>query len=189
MASSIKNITGKFGILLIQPQKFWKQQKLSQGNSGELLKEFYLPLVVVLTVFIFIGTYFSSTHFYAGYALAKALKTFVLFGVQYFISVFFTRQLITSFKGKKDKQVVQVLVIYSFTPFLLTAAIVGLLPFLYPLKVLGLYGFYIFWLGVQELLEFPKRKETSFILTAILVNFFLFSFLNILLSKLVTAYL
>jgi hypothetical protein len=54
--------------------------------------------------------------------------------------------------------------------------------------ILGMYSFYLFWLGAKELVKLPENKEHSYILITIVVNFFVFSFLSILLSKLLNAY-
>ena len=58
----------------------------------------------------------------------------------------------------------------------------------YVVDILGLYGFYIFWVGVNELLVFPENKKSSYALLTIAVNFFVFSFLSIVLTKLLAAY-
>lgn len=189
MDISIRKISGRLKELLVQPKEFWKAQKTLGENRRQLLAGFFFPLLTLASTAVFVGEYFGSTHFYAGFAVAKFFREFLLFTVQYFVSVFLTLELIKTFGGKKNLPVVQKLVVYSLTPFLLVSLISGLFPFLYVLDVLGFYGFYIFWTGVQENLEFPERKESRFILIAILVNFFLFSFFSILFSKLLTAYI
>lgn len=189
MDISIKKISGRIRELIINPREFWKDQKLAGDNHRELLTGFYFPLLLLVAAAVFIGEYFSSSHFYVGFAAAKFVREIVLYTLQYFVSLFFTLELIKTFGGKKNLAVVQKLVVYSLTPFLLVSFISGLFPFLYVIDVLGLYGFYIFWIGVQENLEFPERKESSYILVTILVNFFMFSFLSIILSKLIMAYI
>jgi len=189
MDKTVKNISGRIKILLLNPKEFWRARKLSGENQRQLLARYFFPLIILVSAAVFVGEYISSKHFYASYAVAKSGRTLILFTLQYFISIFFTYELIKPFGGKKDLPVVQKLVVYSLTPFLLVSLISGLFPVLYALNVLGLYGFYIFWVGVQENLDFPERKVSSYILTAILVNFFMFSFLSIFLSKLITAYI
>src|SRR5690606_11437209 len=102
---------------------------------------------------------------------------------------FLTNELIKAFGGKKNIFIARKLVVYSLTPFLMVSIITGMFPFLYVMDVLGLYGIYIFWMGARTLLEFPERKQTSYILVTTMANFFVFSFLSIFLSKLLTAFL
>jgi hypothetical protein len=121
--------------------------------------------------------------------LLKALRVIVLYILLYFISVFLTNELVKPFGGRKDPHVVQKLVVYSLTPFLLVSFVSGLFPFLYVIDVFGLYSFYIFWVGVHELMDFPQRNKSKYILTSAVVNIFIFGFLSIFLSKLLMAYI
>ena len=89
---------------------------------------------------------------------------------------------------EKNKEIARNLVIYSLTPFLLVSAVTGLMPFLYVIDILGFYCFYIFWVGAKEILVFPDNKQSSYILLTVVINFFVFSFLSITLSKLLEAY-
>ena len=189
MDISVKKISGRIRVLLIQPKELWKAQKESPENQADVLLTFYFPLLLTVAFAQFLGEIFNNNHFYFSYAVGEALRKILLFTIQYFVSVFFTVELMKPFGGKRNLAAAQKLVIYSLTPFLLVSVVSGLFPFLYALDVLGFYGFYIFWIGVQEMLDFPERKQSSYILVAILVNFFLFSFFSILLSKLLTAYI
>jgi len=108
--------------------------------------------------------------------------------LMYFLGVFFTTELMKTFGGEKNVVIARKLVVYSITPILLVSLLTGMFPFLYVLDILGVYSFYLFWVGARELLTFPDNKENSYILIAIVVNFFLFSFLSVFLSKLLNAY-
>lgn len=185
----LKNIFLSIQDIVVKPKEFWALQKENEIKSQKLLSKYFFPLLLLAVLAVFTGEFFRSNHFYAGFALMKAGREFLLFLLQYFISVFFTNTLIKTFGGKKNKKTAQMLVVFSLTPFLLVSIITGLFPFLYVLDALGLYSFYIFWLGAKELLDFPQRKLEKYALSTILVNFFIFSFLSVLLSKLLTAYI
>lgn len=174
--------------VIMYPKLFWLSKKESLDSSTKLLFGYLLPILGVVAVAIFFGEFFRSSHFYIVFALLKSLRTVVLFLLQYLISIFFINELIKTFGGEKNISISRNLAVYSLTPFLLVSMLTGLFPFLYVLEVLGFYGFYIFWLGVKELLVFPENKRTSFTLITIVVTFFTFSFLSIFLSKLLTAY-
>lgn len=188
MEISISNITKYIKDVLINPGGFWTSKKDNLDNQAKLLAHFFLPLLFVVAVSVFLGEFFRSTHFYIGFALLKSAKVVVLFLLQYWLATFFTTELMKTFGAEKNKVVAQNLVVYSLTPFFLVSALTGLLQFIYVLDILGFYGFYIFWLGAKELLSFPDDKKNSYILLTLVVNFFVFSFLSITLSKLLTAY-
>ena len=182
------DIIDKSKQLIINPKSFWVSKKENFDSPAKLLFGFLLPIIIVVAVAVFLGEFFRSSDFYVGTALLKSLRVIVLFLLQYFTSVFFTNELIKTFGGEKDIDISRNLVAYSLTPFLLVSIVTGLIPFLYIMGILGFYGFYIFWVGVKELLVFPENKQSSYTLITVLVNFFIFSFLSVILSKLVTAY-
>ena len=175
--------------VIVHPKAFWKKQEQDSPGRLKLLQAYLLPLVFIASISVFTGEFFRSNHFYAGFALMTAGREFFLFFFQYFLSVFFTNELIKTFGGEKNIRIARQLVACSLTPFLLVSVITGLFPFLYVLDALGLYSFYIFALGAKQLIDFPEKKTEKFILITILVNFFVFSFLSVLLSKLLNAYL
>ncbi len=188
MEISFSKISDQIKTVIFNPKEFWISKKESEESQTELLTSYFLPVLLVLALVVFLGEFFRSTHFYMGYAVLKGVREFVLFILVYYLSVYFTSELMKTFGIEKNKAIARQLVIYSFTPLLLVSMVTGLFPFLYVLDILGLYSFYIFWVGVQELLVFPDQKENSYAIITIVVNFFIFSFLSIFLSKLLTAY-
>lgn len=175
--------------VIFEPGKFWEEQKEEKSKNKHLLTGYFLPLLVVVFLAVFVGELLRGYRLYLTFPLMKGVREVLLFLLQYIISVFLTNELIKAFGGEKNFFIARKLVVFSLTPFLLVAIITGLFPFLYVLDVLSLYGFYVFWTGVKALLVFPERKQTSYILVTIMANFFVFSFLSIFLSKLLTAFL
>lgn len=188
MEITIKNIPIRIRNVLLHPRTFWKNQKKPGTGQQALFLGYLFPLIVIISLGDFLGEFTGSQHFYIGFAILKSLRVIVLYTMLYFISVFLTNELVKPFGGQKDLLIVQRLVVYSLTPFLLVSFVSGLFPFLYVINVLGLYSFYIFWVGVHELMDFPERNKSKYILTACLANIFVFGFLSIFLSKLLMAY-
>ena len=188
MKISFSDIINNSKQLLINPKSFWLSKKENLDSPMKLLLGYLLPILLIVAAAVFLGEFFRSSHFYVGTALLKSLRAIVLFLLQYIIAVFFTNELIKTFGGEKNIDISRNLVVYSLTPLLLVSIVTGLFPFLYVIDILGLYSFYIFWVGGKELLVFPDQKRDSYLLITIVVNFFIFSFLSIILSKLLTAY-
>jgi len=188
MEFSFSKIIALIGELLFTPSDFWKAQKEKTEGSQMLWIAYMLPILFVAAVAVFIGEFFKRTDFFIEYPLLKALREIALFILQYFISVFITAELMKTFGAEKKAGVARRLVVYSMTPLLLVSIITGLFPFLYVLDILGIYSFYLFWIGAKEMLTFPENKDHSYILITIVSNFFVFSFLSVLLSKLLNAY-
>ncbi len=183
MDFSFSKITTQIKELLFTPTEFWKQEKEKDEPTKLLWVTYMLPIVLVVAVAVFIGEFFKRTDFFIEYPLLKAFREIILFILQYFISVFLTTELMKTFGAEKNIVLVRKLVVYSMTPLMLVSVLTGLFPFLYVLDILGVYSFYLFWVGAKELLTFPDNKEHSYIILTILVNFFAFSFLGWILSE------
>ncbi|MCY1722509.1 Yip1 family protein [Prolixibacteraceae bacterium Z1-6] len=187
MDLSLSKIIAEIKVLVLKPKEFWEEQKDASGSNGVIFT-YLLPIFVVLALSVFIGEFFKRTDFFIEYPLLKVVREILLFILLYIIGVFFTNELIKTFGGKKDIETARKLVGYSMSPLLLVSIVTGLFPFLYVVDILGLYSFYIFWVGAKELVKLPENKAHSYILITIVVNFFVFSFLSVFLSKLLTAY-
>lgn len=187
MDISYSKIVAEVKQLILKPKDFWQEKKNSDGDRTSIFA-YLLPFLLVLALVVFVGEFFKRTDFFIEYPLLKAVREILLFVLAYIIGVYFTNELIKTFGGEKDIQTARKLVAYSLTPLLLVSMITGLFPFLYVVDILGMYSFYLFWLGAKELVKLPENKEHSYILITIVVNFFVFSFLSILLSKLLNAY-
>lgn len=187
MEFSFSKLIGEVKLILLNPKGFWVEQKEADDDQ-KLWLTYLLPIALTGAVAVFIGELFKPTDFFIQFPLLKATREVLLFVLQYFISVFFTNELMKTYGAEKNIELARKLVVYSMTPMLLVSLITGLFPFLYVVDILGIYGFYLFAIGAKELLNFPENKEQSYILITIVVNFFIFSFLSILLSKLLLSF-
>lgn len=173
--------------VLTEPKKVWKDEAVGLSPQA-LLKNFYLPLVVLVGLGVFLGQLIFSSQFLLSYALAKSLREVVSYLLQYFMAVYLLNELLTGFGGEKNKEAVNRLVAYSFLPFLLMSFVVGLFPGLYALGVLGLYGIYLFVQGVKESLVLPLENQNRYTMVGLLLIFLIFLLLNVFSWKLLQAF-
>jgi len=174
--------------ILIYPKNFWTTNKEEFETSGNVFTGFLFPIVLTTAAAVLIGDFLRRSDFILEIPLFNSFRIIALFVLQYLISVFLTNELIKTFEGQKNIYISRNLVAYSMTPLLLIFTLTSLIPFLRILNIIGFYSFYIYWVGVEELLVFPENKKSKFSLITIVVNLFLFSFLSIFLSKLLIAY-
>lgn len=184
MNFSFSNIFEQVKELLLSPAEFWKKRKEEGEGSKTLWLTYLLPMILAVAVAVFLGEFFGRTDFFIEYPLLKALREILLFIFTYFLSVWITAELMKSFGAEKNTDLARKLVVYSMTPLLLVSIVTGLFQFLYVLDIVGLYSFYLFWIGARELLSFPENKAHSYILITIVANFFAFSLIGVILSKL-----
>lgn len=183
MELSFSNIIGQVKELIVNPNRFWEGKKENEEGRTVVLVSYLLPILLVVALAVFVGEFFRRTDFFIEYPLLKAFREVLLVVIQYFIGVFFTKELMKTFGGAKDVVAARKLVAYSMTPLLLVSIITGLFQFLYVIDILGFYSFYLFGIGAKKLVKLPENKSNSFILITIVVNFFVFSFFSWFLAK------
>ncbi len=189
MEVSLKQIGNKVKAILIRPASFWKGERLEPTSMQQLFAGYFLPLLLLTGAAEFTGQLLKGAGFYLMYPLMRGMREIILFLLMYLVSVFLSNQLIKAFGGKKDLNTVRRLVGFSMLPILLVSFVTNLFPFLYVLEILGFYSFFIFMAGAEELLFFPENKKNRYILITLFSNFFVFSFLSIFLSRLVTSFI
>lgn len=187
MDFSFSRIVVEIKELIINPKGFWTSQKKDK-RSISLFVSYLLPLLMVLALAVFIGEFFSRSDFFFEYPALKAVREVILFVLQYFIAVFLTKELMSTFGSEKNIGIARKLVFYSMVPLLLISILTGLFQYFSDLNILGFYGVYIFWIGVKKLLVFSENRDHSYIMISILLNLFVFSFLSLSLSK-ITEYI
>lgn len=173
--------------VLYNPALFWKKKEDFPVTGIQLLAGYLIPLIIFAALGVFAGEMFRGLRFYLFFSVMKAIRKIVLFGIYYFISVFIINELMPVFGIKKDMQAARYLAAFSLTPLMVITFITGLFPFLYILNILGIYGLYILWKGINTLLDFSDDKQYSYFLLIIIVVLLVYSLLSIILSKLFTA--
>lgn len=189
MEVSIKRIGNKIKGILFKPASFWKNERVEPTGIQQLYVTYFFPLLLLAGVAEFTGQLLKGSGFFLMYPLMRGMQEIILFLMMYVVSVFLTNHLIKAFSGKKDLFAVRRLVAFSMVPMLLVSFVTNIFPFLYVLNILGFYSFFVFMSGVEELLDFPDNKKSRYILVTLFSNFFVFSFLSIFLSRLVTSFI
>ncbi|PIF05392.1 MAG: hypothetical protein CSA36_06995 [Draconibacterium sp.] len=188
MTINFSEIISNAKSVLFAPASFWVSRKERSESNIRLFAGYFLPLLFIEAGAVFLGELFNSSHFYALFAVFRTLIELILFATFYFIGCYFIGRLMKTFGGVVDSKAARQLIAYSMTPVLLVSTITGLFPFIYPATILGVYSFYIFWIGAKELAKVPEPNKERYIIVTLLVNFFIFTFLNIFLHKLLMAF-
>jgi len=178
MKFKLSEIIDRIGEIILNPKTFWKSQKETDERLSVLLGGHFLPLLLVVVLVVFLGEFFRSPHFYAGFALLKALYEVVFLLLLYFVSVFIANELLETFGGEKKIRITYKLITYSLTPFLMISMLTGLIPYLNDLNILGIYSIYVFWIGGKEFVEISGENKERYLMITIVVIIFIFIFLS-----------
>jgi len=169
--SSIVRIRG----LLFDPRAEWARIESENRSIFDL----YLRHVALLAAFppfaSFAGGWLYGVrrahvivHPDLAAGLLRAVVQYVLTFPALFIAAFVISMAAPFFDGRSDDRRAFTLVVYSWTPSWL-ASLFGLVPYARWLDLLGLYGLWIFYLGMPQMTKCPKEHADVFTLAALFV--------------------
>lgn len=176
----MEKLINKIKELLLHPAQLFQQVKEEQTTQAELTKTFLIYVAAIPAAAGFLGKVIIGQNialvryyhvpFFAGLLWAVLLFAFSILGV--YAIAFIVNYLSPKFGGAHDDLGAFKLTLYSFIP-LFVLGIAGLIPALAGLYILGLYGVYLFYIGLPVLMQVPEDKALSFTVILSLISIFL----------------
>jgi hypothetical protein len=147
--------------ILLTPQTEWPVIAREPGDASILFARYVaiLALIPALAGFIGMSVVGSYTPFFSG--LISAIFGYAMTFVVVYVVALIVDVLAPTFDGQKNFPNALKLTVYSFTPFWLTGIFL-LVPGLSYLRILGLYGAYLAWLGLAPLMLAPRDKALHY---------------------------
>jgi hypothetical protein len=124
-----------------------------------------------------------DASFSMAYVFFNGLISFLIIFLEVYLASWLISEVATSFTDEVNMDRIFNLVIYSHAPFLVTLAVTRLFPQLLFIVVLGLYTFYIFWLGIQKMLTIPEDRRMIFFLFSALIMILIFLLLSVIFNN------
>jgi len=177
--------------LILQPKDEWKNILEENVTMNLVVRNFLLPLLLLSTVASLLGRIIQKVNIGldGNLLMADGLREFFGFLLSVYASTYLVNELVKSFGGAKNLRRSANLVIYSSAPSLIISMVTGLIPALYPLGVLGLYSFYLFYVGIPVLFEdIPEQKHVGFFITSVLLIILVFAFIRYFLTTFLMAF-
>lgn len=154
--------------ILVEPRQEWEKIKPETTSNKDLILSYVLPFVALAAIISFISIWIST---YLGFGLA--LRFAVLKLITPIISIIVTavviNELADTFDSVKNLNNALKLVVYSYTPILLVDIIVSISWAIGFLSFLGLYGVYLFWVGLPRMMDTPEDRRLVYIIAAVVV--------------------
>jgi hypothetical protein len=160
--------------ILVDPAAAWLRLEKDTGDPAYLLSRYVAVLALIPALSSFVGATLIGVVAPSGVTLRADLFAGLfgaIFGYATSCAIVLLLGLIIDllaplFGGRRDFESAFKLAVYSFTPLWL-AGLFLLLPGLRFLLLTGVYGIYLFWLGVSRLTKVPEGQAANF--TAIVV--------------------
>jgi hypothetical protein len=160
--------------ILLDPAAAWLGMEKDIGDPAYLLSRYVAVLALIPALSSFVGATLIGVVAPSGATLRADLFGGLfgaIFSYAASCAIVLLLGLIISllaplFGGRRDFESAFKLAVYSFTPLWL-AGLFLVLPGLRFLLLTGVYGIYLFWLGVPRLTKVPEAQAANF--TAIIV--------------------
>jgi hypothetical protein len=170
---------------IINPGKAWEVVHREERPMKFVRGSFFLPLIILVSVSAFMGSmFFINTTLKPMYSVLAAITTFLFLYLGVYGSAFVVREIMRIMGLGHDFLVAFKLVAYSMAPIFLSLTISRLFESLLFINVLGLYGLYIFWIGMETMLNPPDSKKVPMIIATVIAMLIIFLLLQVLLSRL-----
>jgi hypothetical protein len=170
---------------IINPGKAWEVVHREERPMMFVRDSFFLPLILLVTISAFLGSmFFINTTLKPMYSVLAAVNTFLFLYLGVYGSAFVVREIMRAMDLGHDFLVAFKLVAYSMAPIFLSLTVSRLFESLLFINVLGLYGLYIFWIGMEAMVNPPDHKKLPMIIASVVSMLIIFFLLQVILSKL-----
>lgn len=154
--------------IILKPKEEWPVIERETLSSGEIFTRYAIPLAAIGPLATFIGgQIFGYGAFGISFrpsligGLSQAIVTYILSLVGLLVVAFVADKLAPNFGGEASSRNAFKLVVYSMTAGWL-ANIFQLIPSLSLLAILGLYSFYLFYVGTGPLMKIRAEKRLTY---------------------------
>jgi hypothetical protein len=170
---------------IINPGKAWEVVHREERPMKFVRGSFFMPLIILVSVCSFLGSmFFINTTLKPMYSVLVAVNTFLFLYLGVYASAFIVREIMRALDLGHDLLIAFKLVAYSMAPIFLSLTISRLFESLLFINVLGLYGLYIFWIGMETMINPPDHKKLPMLIATVFSMLFIFLLLLIILSRL-----
>ncbi len=170
---------------IINPGKAWEVVHREERPMRFVRGSFFMPLIILVSVSAFLGSmFFINTTLKPMYSVLAAVNTFLFLYLGVYGSAFVVKEIMKAMDLGHDFLVAFKLVAYSMAPIFLSLTVSRLFESLLFINVLGLYGLYIFWVGMEVMVNPPDHKKLPMIIASVVSMLIIFFLLQVILSKL-----
>jgi hypothetical protein len=173
--------------LIIDPVKAWETIQSENRPIGHASNSFLYPLLVLGAVSAFLGTFlFSHSELRPVFFILTGIKYLLLMFITIYVTAVLLKEITKALDISCSFNVAYKLVIFSAAPLLLCQLLSRLFESFIFVNILALYGLYVFWTGIDIMLNTPQYKKlpmliatgATFIGTFVISNWLLTKFID-----------
>ncbi len=176
LADTVRNI-------ILDTIKEW--DSIYNGNKPYLLfsRSLFFPLVILASISTFLGAFlFTNTELTNFYSVIAGIRYFAVITIVVYGTALALREMMRSFGYGSDFGIAFKIVCCSVVPLLLCQIISQLFESFIFVNILGFFGFYILYTGIERMLSPSESDRLKLMLGVPMIFFVLF----ILTGKIIT---
>jgi hypothetical protein len=183
------NLVARVKNILLTPQTEWPVIESESGDTAYLFRNYVAILAAIPAVCSVIGLSMLNAGprgFMILSGVVHALIGYLLSFIGVWLFAFIINLLAPTFGGRKDFASAMKISAYAHTPYWL-AGVFYLIPALSVLTILGLYAFYLLWLGLPVLMKTAPERSIVYTLAIVACAIVFFIVAGLIISALVWA--
>ncbi len=177
LISKYKNIFVRTKKIIVSPQKEWDSIFAEKTDFNQVLSDFLLPYLAIITFITFINSITGHQNTDFAFAIKNALGQFTSYFLALFIIYYLLIQIIPQFaKTEKTDSLKNIAIkttAYSMVIVFILKILTLLIPQIYFLQIANLYTGYLVWHSTKFIGKF-ENKDFRIVLTIIITLLILF---------------
>lgn len=169
------NIVQRAKSMILSPKSEWEAIRIEPTPSRETISQYVLPLAAIAAIAAFIGYWLigiNAVFIHLGgirWGLYYGLTSLIRDIIAVIVAGYVVDALAPSFQSEKNINKSMQLVGYAYTPVFI-GGILAVIPALRFIgSLFGLYGIYLWYLGLTPLKGTPDDKRVTYMIVSILV--------------------
>ena len=170
---------------IISPVKAWEVVHRENRPIVYVRGSYFMPLIILVSISSLLGSlFFINNTLKPMYSVLTGINTFLFLYIGVYASAFIVNEITRALDLGHEFLTAFKLVAYSLAPIFLSLTVSRLFESLLFINILGLYGLYIFWTGMEKMINPPEHKKLPMLIATVISMIIIFGSLQVLLSRL-----
>jgi len=171
--------------ILSNPTSAWETIDSENKSVIAIRNSFLVPLLILISVSTIAGSIlFTNSKLSVAYSVLEGIRCFIVYYITVYSTALLLRRITKQFNLTISFSNSFRLIVYSLTPLLLCQIFSRFFESLLFINVLSFFGLYIFWAGLEKLLNPPADRKAPLMMAAFIAFIGIYIVSNFLLTRL-----
>jgi len=164
---NFKFLSNRVKNIILNPVRAWSIIYSENRPLKYVRGSFFLPLIILVALSAFLGSVlFTHTGFLKIYSVLVGVKYFLLLLFTVYATSYIFMKTSGFFDLETDFTASFKIIAYSVAPFLICQILSRMIESFIFINILAFYGLYIFWFGVEMMINPPSNRKLPLMVTA-----------------------